>query len=255
MTVLERLHADGRRLFVKRSLVPMALLPVVVLSLPDAFETEALFGPFWSGVCQWVALAIAMAGIAIRAVTVAVAPDGNSSRDTRHLRASSLTTTGVYSMVRHPLYIGNGLMWIGVAASTRVWWLVLVTALAYWLYIERIMLVEETYLENLCGQHYRDWTARTPAFIPRLTGWTAPQGTFSWKRLMSEHNGLLTVAIAFPTIQFLQDFFYGGASVSRMASDHPDLIGLVVVAAVVSVICVAIRRYPESPARRAAVLP
>lgn len=255
MTVLERLHADGRRLFVRRSLVPLALLPVLVLSLPESFESEALMGPFWTDVCQWVALAIALAGIAIRAVTVAVAPDGNSSRETRHLRASSLTTTGVYSMVRHPLYIGNGLMWIGVAASTRVWWLVLITALAYWLYIERIMLVEERYLENLFGQRFRDWSGRTPAFIPRLNGWSSPQGAFSWRRVLSEHNGLLTVAVAFPAIQFLEDFFYSGETVRQMTSVHLDLIGLVVVATLISLICIVVRRWPLGESRPASVLP
>jgi len=255
MTVIERLHLDGRWLFVRRSLVPLALLPVLILSLPSSFESEALMGPVWADVCQWVALAIALTGIAIRAVTVSVAPDGNSSRETRHLRASSLTTTGVYSLVRHPLYVGNGLMWIGVAASTRVWWLVLVTALAYWLYIERIMLVEETYLENLFGSRYREWAARTPAFVPRLRGWSRPQGAFSWRRMLSEHNGLLTVAVAFPAIQILEDVFYSNESFQSMTTEHRDLLGFVVVAAIVSLVCIAIRRSPLGQQRPAAVVP
>lgn len=103
MTILERLHADGRRLFVSRSLVPLALIPVLCLALPASFEADIRFGPVWNLVCQWVALSIAGAGILARALTVAVAPDGASSRDTHQVRAVSLTTTGMYSLVRHPL--------------------------------------------------------------------------------------------------------------------------------------------------------
>lgn len=255
MTVLERLHADGRRLFVRRSLVPLALLPVLILFLPESFEAEAQLGPSWSVVCQGLALAIALGGIAIRVFTVAVAPDGNSSRETRHLRATSLTTTGAYSVVRHPLYVGNGLMWLGVAASTRVWWLVLITVLAFWLYIERIMLVEETYLEHSFGARFRQWASRTPAFVPRLSAWQRPEGALSWRRVLSEHNGLLTVAAAFFTIQFLEDFFYAGESVSRIAGEHRALIVFVIVAALVSLVCIAVRRSAVRDSGRAPVLP
>ena len=62
-------------------------------------------------------VAIGLAGLAVRAVAVAYAPDGTSSRDTHRMRAPSLNTTGLYSVVRNPLYLGNGLMWLGAVAS------------------------------------------------------------------------------------------------------------------------------------------
>ena len=105
-----------------------------------------------------------------------LAPDGTSSRDTRALRAPSLNTTGMYSIVRHPLYLGAGLMWIGIAMSLRVWWLVAIVALAYWLYVERLMIVEEAFLAEQFPVEFPRWASRTRAFLPRPSDWVPSTG-------------------------------------------------------------------------------
>src|SRR6185503_19274771 len=80
-----------------------------------------------------VAVTLGVIGLILRAAALAFAPDGTSSRDTHRLRAPSLNTTGMYSIVRNPLYVGNALRWIGAVASLGLWWLVALTALLYWL--------------------------------------------------------------------------------------------------------------------------
>ena len=157
MTLAEQLSEDGRRLFASRSLVPVLLLPVVVLALPASWHAEVALGATGSLVCQWVAIAVAFAGIVIRVMAVALAPDGTSSRDTHRLRATALNTTGIYSVVRHPLYLGSGLMWIGTAMSLRVWWLALIVGLAYLLYLERLLLLEEAFLHDTFGTRFSRW--------------------------------------------------------------------------------------------------
>ena len=183
MTLTERLAQQGRRLFAFRSVVPLLLLPVVVLAMPASWQAEAWLGPTGALVVQWLAVGIACAGVLLRCAAVGFAPDGTSSRDTHRLRAPALNTTGMYSVVRHPLYLGNALMWIGVAMSLRVWWLVVIVALVYWIYIERVMLVEEAFLRQTFGVTFEAWAVRTPAFVPRFSRWTRPTGSFSWKRL------------------------------------------------------------------------
>ena len=46
---------------------------------------------------------------------VGFTPRGTSGRNTKEGQvAESLNTLGMYSMCRHPLYLGNLLMWLGI---------------------------------------------------------------------------------------------------------------------------------------------
>jgi protein-S-isoprenylcysteine O-methyltransferase Ste14 len=150
----------------------------------------------------------------------------------------------MYSVVRHPLYLANGLMWIGVAASMRVWWLVVIVALAYWLYIERVMAHEEAFLAQSFGAAFRDWAARTPAFIPRWSLWIPAHRAVSWRRVASEHNGLLAIAIVFPLLQ-IQGLLV--ASTNDWLRQHQGLLWLSAVAIVVSMAAIVFRRWPVQP--------
>ena len=64
---------------------------------------------------------------------------------------STLNTSGLYSVVRHPLYLGNYLMWLGVALFSRTWWAPVIVSLVFWLYYERIMFAEEEFLRRQFG--------------------------------------------------------------------------------------------------------
>lgn len=248
--MVEQFVSSGCRLFSARSLVPLLLLPAVALAMPESSRLERTIGNQGNRALEWAALFIALAGVAVRCCTVATAPDGTSSRDTRALRAPSLNTMGMYSVVRHPLYVGNGLMWLGEAASMRVWWLVVIVALAYALYVERIIAFEEAFLAESFGDEFRAWTSRTPAFVPRWSLWTRARGALNWRRVASEHNGLLAVAVAFCLFQM--PGLAGGTSVGRWLTLHRDLIVLLAIAVVTSSVAIVARRWPVHPARQSA---
>lgn len=227
--------------------MPLLLLPLLVLALPESARVEEALGDSSSRIVEWLGIAVALCGLALRCLTVAFAPEGASSRDTRAFRAPSLNTVGVYSLVRHPLYLGSALMWIGVAMSLRVWWFVLLVALAYWLYVERLMLAEEGFLEGQFGEQFRRWAAQTPAFIPSVSGWRPATGPIQWRRVLSEHNGLLGVAFALLLVQVLADLQFEGESWAELNADHSDLIALLGFAVVVSAICIFVRRRTDGP--------
>ena len=62
--------------------------------------------------------------------------------------ADTINQTGMYSMVRHPLYVGNFIMWLGIALFTASIWFVLLFIAVYWLYYERIMYAEEQFMRR-----------------------------------------------------------------------------------------------------------
>lgn len=246
MTTIDRLRSQGQRLFANRGVVPFALLPLVALALPEAWRVQSTSSDAATRVWLIVSLAIGLSGLLIRAAALAFAPEGTSSRDTHRLRASSLNTTGMYSVVRNPLYLGNGLMWLGAVTSLGLWWLALLTALLYWLYIERVILVEEGFLEGSFGQQFVDWAARTPGFIPRFSRWRPPAGAFSWKRIAAEHNGLLAFLVTVTVFRVAVEMLVGGVSWSEWRADHTVLISGLAAAITLSVILVVIKQVTRA---------
>jgi protein-S-isoprenylcysteine O-methyltransferase Ste14 len=154
--------------------------------------------------------AIAAAGLALRAFTVGYAPARTSGRNTDQQVAETLNVKGMYSVVRHPLYLGNFLIWLGVAAFAHVGWLVLVTVLAFWLYYERIMLAEEEFLSERFASEFEQWATRTPAFIPTFRHWIPADLPFSWKTVLARENAtVLATIVVFFLLEVTGDFLAG----------------------------------------------
>jgi hypothetical protein len=119
--------------------------------------------------------------------------------------------TGMYSMVRHPLYLGNFLIFFGILLFVQVWWFVLIGLLSFWIYYERIMLREEGFLRNKFEEEYLNWANETPAFFPRLSQWRWPRERFSWKTVLrKEYTGFLLVTVVFAILENVRDMIVRG---------------------------------------------
>lgn len=139
-----------------------------------------------------------LAGLFVRAYTVGHTPVGTSGRNTERQVADGLNTMDAYSVVRHPLYLGNCLMWLGIAMLTCNAAFVAEFALCYWLYYERIMFAEEQFLRRKFGAAYLDWAGRTPAFLPDFRHYRASGIAFSWKKVVKkEKNGVFALFLLF----------------------------------------------------------
>ena len=99
-------------------------------------------------------------------MTVGYVPRGTSGRNTRKQVAEVLNTTGMYSVVRHPLYVGNFIMWLGISLFFHLWWFTLLIALIFWVYYEKIMYAEEAFLEEKFGEQFLALGRKNPAFYP-----------------------------------------------------------------------------------------
>lgn len=190
----------GNWLFRYRGMLPLLILVVGLTQYAIAKlnpEQYALLSraPY---IYEKVCLGVSLLGLAVRAFTVGYTPAGTSGRNTATQIARKLNTTGLYSVVRNPLYLGNFLMWLGIAMLTANLWFVVAFSLFYWLYYERIIMAEEDFLATKFGKEYTEWADGTPCFIPRLSGYVKPSIKFSWKKVLKkEKNGLLALLAIF----------------------------------------------------------
>jgi protein-S-isoprenylcysteine O-methyltransferase Ste14 len=150
---------------------------------------------------------VALLGLGIRVATVGRAPGGTSGRRTLGgPKASELNTTGMYSVVRHPLYLGNYFQWLGVAMLPRNPWVAITVSLVFWIYYERIMFAEEEYLRRTFGAEFEEWAARTPAFIPDFLGWVSSPLPFCWRTaIRRENSGMFALVAALAFVSIAQD--------------------------------------------------
>jgi protein-S-isoprenylcysteine O-methyltransferase Ste14 len=204
MPLREEYRQAGIWLFRWRSYLPVLMIAIVILGtgyFEFPGESEHL-DDLWEIVC----LLIACSGIGIRVFTIGHTPQGTSGTNTHGQVADLLNTTGMYSLVRHPLYLGNFIMWLGLSLFFRLWWITLLVSLIFWLYYERIMFAEEEYLREKFGDAYLAWANRTPAFIPAFKKWRRPDLGFCWqKALKNEYKSFFALIVFFTLIEIVGD--------------------------------------------------
>jgi protein-S-isoprenylcysteine O-methyltransferase Ste14 len=84
-----------------------------------------------------------------------------------------LATTGAYSLVRHPLYLGNFLILAGFTLACANWAVVAVVAFFLLFYYPAAIRYEDHKLQGLFGEEWQAWGTRTPAMFPTRLHWRA----------------------------------------------------------------------------------
>ena len=206
MSLEQSLEKQGNFLFKYRGQFPIVLfllsIPFIYLnSLESSSDNLILF-------YNLIALFLSTLGFLIRFYTIGTTPKNTSGRNTDKQIAETLNTTGIYSLIRHPLYLGNYLIWIGVCFFTYNLYFVLLTSLLFWLYYERIIYAEERFLESKFQDIFVLWSKSVSAFFPT---------TFSYKKtvikfsiisvLRREYSSVLSAVVAFLYVDILRNFF------------------------------------------------
>jgi protein-S-isoprenylcysteine O-methyltransferase Ste14 len=202
MALQEEFESQGNWLFRYRSFLPLIILVIGwMLYLRRELHPEefTLYSPELDTYFLAAGLGVGLLGLFIRIYTVGHTPRNTSGRNTKEGQvADTLNQTGIYSLVRHPLYLGNYLMWLGPAVYTGHVWFMIGFTFMYWVYYERIMFAEEQFLRKKFGKTYLDWSAKVPAFVPKLSGFVKPEYSFSWKKVLrKEKNGLFALFTIF----------------------------------------------------------
>jgi protein-S-isoprenylcysteine O-methyltransferase Ste14 len=186
--LIRQMERNGHRLFRYRNHLPLVLIPLLAVAMGQSEGLERRYGDGLETAWESLCVAIMLAGLTVRCLVVGYCPPGTSGRNSRAQHAGSLNTRGMYSVVRHPLYLGNLLITIGAITMIEVWWLAVVVALAFALYYERIIIAEEAFLEARFGDHFREWAAHTPAFVPTVQRWRTPRRPFSLRKVLANES-------------------------------------------------------------------
>jgi protein-S-isoprenylcysteine O-methyltransferase Ste14 len=209
MSLLQTLEKEGNWLFKRRGWLPALLF---ILAIPACYfgsrtsltilEQQIING---SGIAIWIL------GLLLRAYTVGTTPRGTSGRNTKEQVAEVINTKGIYSIVRHPLYLANFLMWIGIVITTHSLGFTVAICLMYWLYYERIMIAEEQFLAGKFGSDFERWSGEVPAFLPSPGKFISGEMSFSWKAVLRrEYSGILASVVAFAFVELLRNYFRNG---------------------------------------------
>jgi len=205
MALVHEFENSGNWLFKRRSWLPvfMILAGIIMLYLGNRqailfdMEDELIF------------MGVSLFGLLIRILTVGFAPKNTSGRNTVNGQiADELNVTGIYSVLRHPLYLGNFFMWLGPALFLRSVWFVVVFGLIYWLYYERIMFAEEQFLRKKFGDIYDKWSSTVHPFIPFSFKYIPPGMPFSIRNVLKrEYNSFVNIFVIFTLLDLCRNYF------------------------------------------------
>ncbi len=207
MALVHSIEKNGNKLFKYRGQIPVILfimaVPVIYFSDVSCYlKNDVLFYSLLGA-----AILVSFAGQVIRAIAIGTSNKNTSGRNTEEQVAEALNTKGIYSTVRHPLYLGNYFMWIGIVMFTFNWYFVIIVSLLFWLYYERIMFAEERFLERKFGESYVTWSNQVPAFWPSRKNYIPGEISFSMKTILRrEYAGISATAIGYIFVAFVRDW-------------------------------------------------
>lgn len=221
MALIDSLENNGNKLFKKRGIIPfyILLLALPILLFGNSSFYESISPEFGETVLKpivlVVSLLISIIGLVIRCYAIGTTPHGTSGRNTDKQVAKQLNTKGIYSIVRHPLYLGNYLMWAGFLVFSFDILLFIIVSLVFWLYYERIMFAEERYLEKQFGNSYLDWSRKVPAFLPAFRQFEKSEIPFSLKTILRrEYSGVFAMTLIYTIIDYITAFKFEALTIT-----------------------------------------
>jgi protein-S-isoprenylcysteine O-methyltransferase Ste14 len=205
MALVHEFETSGNWLFKRRSWLPVFMVVAGIFAMYMGNRQAILFDMR----DELIFLGVSLLGQAIRILTVGFAPRNTSGRNTTGGQiADELNVTGIYSILRHPLYLGNFFMWLGPVLFIRSFVATLVFVLLYWLYYERIMFAEEQFLRRKFGEAYDKWSETVNSFIPYSFKYIPSKLHFSVRNVLKrEYNSFINIFVVFTLMDLFRNYF------------------------------------------------
>ncbi len=211
MLISQRFNQQGQWLFKRRGYLPIIILFAGLITLYFSLDSYGSEKKISYQHLLFVAIELSMIGMITRIYTVGYSAAFTSGRNTENQVADELNTSGSYSVVRHPLYLGNFIIYLGISILTNNIIFILFFILIFFIYYERIIYAEEAFLLNKFGKIYSSWCKETPAIIPALRKHRNPSRAFDWwKAFEREKSGIMSYFIVLFVFQVVRCFSIDG---------------------------------------------
>lgn len=205
MALVHEFENSGNWLFKRRSWLPVIMIAAGIVMMYMSNRQAIIFDLR----DELIFLGVSLFGEAIRILTVGFTPKNTSGRNTVNGQlADELNVTGIYSILRHPLYLGNFFMWLGPVLFLHSICFTVVFGLIYWLYYERIMFAEEQFLRRKFGEVYDKWSESVSSFVPVSFKYIHPGLPFSMKNVLKrEYNSFINIFLIFTLLDLFRNYF------------------------------------------------
>ena len=145
-----------------------------------------------------------------------------------------LNTEGLYAVVRHPLYLGNFFITLGLllVANEPVAYAI---GLTYWVVTHALIVRgEEQVLRRAFPDQWPAWAARTRQWLPDFSKVASLRGPFAWQRAFHrEVNPLVAWGCGAPVI-LLWERFVRSQLPASLGKQYLGIIGALLVLLIVN---------------------
>ena len=139
-------------------------------------------------------------GVFVRFITIGFRP--------QKIKSDTLITSGIYSVVRNPLYLGNFFIFFGITLLSQSCEIIVTNSLLMIIFYFLIVLKEEDVLVKKFGRKYVDWANSVSCFVPSFKNYVKPDMRFSFKNAIShEHDVWFLVVVSFVGLEIIRGYF------------------------------------------------
>ena len=170
----QKVKAFYRLVFTMISIVTAVTTVYLILRIPDVVLFK---GPAWWRSLMYFgeALGLVFGALAFRVIdlkeflglrqAIRYIRTGDSGGDLEGMTHKGFLASGVYGIVRHPLYFAGIMIFACQPTVTRTWLTVSVVSILYFIYGS---LIEQERMLDRFGEDYRQYMDRVPLLVPTI---------------------------------------------------------------------------------------
>jgi len=138
-------------------------------------------GCFWLANPTWRSLemgtAVGVVGLIVRGLAAGVVK-----------KREELTTSGIYSWTRNPLYLGSVILAAGIIVTSRTWTVAGLVFGYLAAFYPTVIRSEEEFLRGRFGKEFDAYASRVSVFLPWPSGHKGNGGAFSFTQYARNHE-------------------------------------------------------------------